>query len=196
VHPRIIVPVKRLINSKARLTHFLSLGNRKNLTLTMLEHVLATVNKVTADVVVIGSDHEVKDLSAKHGALFELDKTSSLNHAITQAINRYAKRDSDSVLVVAADLPFLKRREVSKLLEIIEDESVIVCPSKDCGTNALFLHPPKAIPLRFGQDSFAKHLQETIRRSRRFKIYWSPGFSFDVDTPKDLQVLKRRSAFM
>ena len=85
---RVIVPVKRLERSKARLSSVLSLNERKEFTLRMLRHVLTVLTGCAPNIVVIGVDEEVKEIANNHNAMFELDKTNSLNRALIQSINR------------------------------------------------------------------------------------------------------------
>lgn len=186
-----LVPVKRLAHSKARLAPLLNSSERKDLTLKMLRHVLDALTDWTGQVLVVGSDQEVRKLSRNSGALFELDQTSSLNSAVAQAIGRCVAKGFDAVLVVAADLPFLSSHELKKMTDNIDEESIVICPSKDCGTNALFLRPSGSIPVRFGRGSLTGHLKEAMRSGRRFKLYWSPGLAFDLDTVTDFRMLSR-----
>jgi 2-phospho-L-lactate guanylyltransferase len=158
----------------------------------MLRLVLRAVLTVTRDVIIIGSDKEVKKTSEDYDLIFEQDRTSSLNEAVGQAVRRSIHRKFDAVLVVAADLPFLSSFDLRRLMEESRDESIVICPSKDCGTNALFLSPPQSIGARFGSHSFVSHLKAAMGSRRRFKIFWSSGLSFDVDTPRDLRVAAQR----
>ena len=185
-----IVPVKKLSISKLRLTESLNSNERQDLTIKMLRHVLKIVTKSIKEVLVIGSDEEIKKISSEYKVTFEKDKTSSLNGAIDQAIRQCIKNKHDAILLVAGDLPLLSNKDLKQLINSIDDESVVICPSKDCGTNALFLCPPRAIPVHFGVNSLEKHLKEAVNRNRKFRLFWSLGFAFDVDVPEDLKLLK------
>jgi 2-phospho-L-lactate guanylyltransferase len=185
-----IVAVKKLSRSKLRLTKSLKPNERQDLTQKILRHVLKIVTKSIKEVLVIGSDEEIKKISSEYEVTFEKDKTSSLNGAIDQAIRKCIKNKHDAILLVAGDLPLLSNQDLKQLINSIDDESVVICPSKDCGTNTLFLRPPKAIPVHFGVNSLEKHLKEAVNRNRKFRIFWSLGFAFDVDVPEDLQLLK------
>lgn len=185
-----IVPVKKLSRSKLRLAKSLNPNERQDLTIKMLRHVLKIVTKSINEVLVIGSDEEIKRISTEYEVTFEKDKTSSLNGAIDQGIRKCIKNKHDAILLVAGDLPLLSNQDLKRLINSIYDESVVICPSKDCGTNTLFLRPPKAIPVHFGVNSLEKHLKEAVNRNRKFRLFWSLGFSFDVDVPEDLQLLK------
>lgn len=185
-----IVPVKKLSSSKLRLAESLNSNERQDLTIKMLRHVLKIVTKSIKEVLVIGSDEEIKKISSEYKVTFEKDKTSSLNGAIDQAIRQCIKNKHDAILLVAGDLPLLSNKDLKQLISSIDDESVVICPSKDCGTNTLFLRPPRAIPVHFGVNSLEKHLKEAVNRNRKFRLFWSLGFAFDVDVPEDLKLLK------
>jgi 2-phospho-L-lactate guanylyltransferase len=185
-----IVPVKKLSRSKLRLAESLNSNERQDLTIKMLRHVLKIVTKSIKEVLVIGSDEEIKKISSEYKVTFEKDKKASLNGAIDQAIRQCIKNKHESILLIAGDLPLLSNKDLKQLINSIDDESVVICPSKDCGTNALFLRPPRAIPLHFGVNSFEKHLKEAVNRNRKFCLFWSLGFAFDVDVPEDLKLLK------
>ena len=185
-----IVPVKKLSSSKLRLAESLNSNKRQDLTIKMLRHVLKIVTKSIKEVLVIGSDEEIKKIASEYKVTFEKDKKSSLNGAIDQAIRQCIKNKHDAILLVAGDLPLLSNKDLKQLINSIDDESVVICPSKDCGTNALFLCPPRAIPVHFGVNSLEKHLKEAVNRHRKFRLFWSLGFAFDVDVPEDLKLLK------
>jgi 2-phospho-L-lactate guanylyltransferase len=185
-----IVPVKKLSRSKLRLTKSLKPNERQDLSQKMLRHVLKIVTKSIKKVLVVGSDEEIKKLCSEYKVTFVKDETSSLNGAIDQAIRRCMKNKHDAILVIAGDLPLLSNQDLKRLIDSIDDESVVICPSKDCGTNSLFLRPPRAIKVHFGVNSLEKHLKEAVKKNRKFRLFWSLGFAFDVDVPEDLQLLK------
>ncbi|MBS7622396.1 2-phospho-L-lactate guanylyltransferase [Candidatus Bathyarchaeota archaeon] len=192
MRPCAIIPVKRLAYSKARLAPSLGPSERRGLTLKMLRHVLDVVTGAVGDVVVTGSDREVEEVSKRFGASFKLDESNSLNEAITQAIRRCVARRFETVLVVAADLPLLSTVELKRMMDEAGGASIMICPSKDCGTNALYLHPPKAIPVSFGPRSLTSHLRAAMKSGREFRLYWSPGLAFDLDTAADLKLLDKK----
>ncbi|MEM2942459.1 MAG: 2-phospho-L-lactate guanylyltransferase [Candidatus Bathyarchaeia archaeon] len=194
MQPCAIIPVKRLAYSKARLSPSLGPSERRDLTLKMLRHVLDVVTDVAGGVVVTGSDREVEEASKEFGASFELDQSNSLNRAIRQAIRRCVVRGFDSVLVVAADLPLLSACELKKMMDDTGGASIVICPSKDCGTNALYLCPPGSIQVSFGRRSLISHLKSAMSSGRGFKLYWSPGLAFDVDTVADLKLLRGKGS--
>jgi 2-phospho-L-lactate guanylyltransferase (CobY/MobA/RfbA family) len=59
------------------------------------------------------------------------------------------------------------------------------------GTNALYLRPPDAIGLHFGDDSLATFLREAESKGVAFVVHQSDAMALDVDEPADLARLRR-----
>jgi 2-phospho-L-lactate guanylyltransferase (CobY/MobA/RfbA family) len=59
------------------------------------------------------------------------------------------------------------------------------------GTNALYLRPPDAIALHFGDDSLAKFRRESEARGVAFAVHHSDAMALDLDEPADLARLRR-----
>ena len=62
---------------------------------------------------------------------------------------------------------------------------IIIAPSRDGGTNALFLQPPQAIPFAFGRDSFRAHCRLARDAGIPAHVVRSDSLLFDVDLPDD-----------
>ncbi|TDA30854.1 MAG: 2-phospho-L-lactate guanylyltransferase, partial [Hadesarchaea archaeon] len=91
------------------------------------------------------------------------------------------------VLILPADLPFLRVKDVEGIRGMASSQrEVVIAPSKTRGTNALFLRPPNVIPLRFGGESFPLHVRESLRVGITPKIYRSETVATDVDGVEDL----------
>jgi 2-phospho-L-lactate guanylyltransferase (CobY/MobA/RfbA family) len=58
------------------------------------------------------------------------------------------------------------------------------------GTNALYLAPPDALQLHFGDGSLAKFQAEARRQGVEFRLYRSPALALDLDEPADLAALE------
>jgi 2-phospho-L-lactate guanylyltransferase len=64
---------------------------------------------------------------------------------------------------------------------------VAIAPDRrGTGTNGLALHPPNAIPFRFGADSFAAHQEAAHAADLSVAVVQRRGLAFDLDTPDDL----------
>jgi 2-phospho-L-lactate guanylyltransferase (CobY/MobA/RfbA family) len=58
------------------------------------------------------------------------------------------------------------------------------------GTNALYLSPPGAVGLHFGDASLEKFAQDAAQRQVRFEIFESTRLALDLDEPSDLEALR------
>jgi 2-phospho-L-lactate guanylyltransferase (CobY/MobA/RfbA family) len=58
------------------------------------------------------------------------------------------------------------------------------------GTNALYLAPPDAVGLHFGDDSLAKFEADARRNGVEFRLYRSRSLALDLDEPDDLAALE------
>ena len=59
------------------------------------------------------------------------------------------------------------------------------------GTNALYLRPPGAIAMHFGDDSLARFRAEAEAKGVRFAVHHSDPLALDLDEPSDLARLSR-----
>ena len=59
------------------------------------------------------------------------------------------------------------------------------------GTNALYLRPPDAIGLHFGDDSLVKFREDAEAKGVEFVIHHSDAIALDLDEPSDLERLSR-----
>jgi 2-phospho-L-lactate guanylyltransferase len=141
-------------------------------------------------VVVISRDAAALKIARKYGAWSILESNATLNEALEQARRVCVANGAQALLVVAADLPRLRVRDVEKLAALGEDvpQVVIVPATRDGGTNALLLNPANAIPFLFGEASFAKHAAAARELGLPVQEYTSDTVTFDLDVPEDLDV--------
>ena len=174
----IAVPVKALGRSKSRLHPLLSPLERAALTLAMLEDVLdATLSVPGWDTWVVSPDEAVLEIAARRRARAVLEEKPPL---------------SDALAVVPADLPLLSAATLADAVHTLGP--VVVAPSADGGgTNFLLRRPPKAMPARFGRDSFHKHLEGARSRGLPASVVDWPELTFDLDTEGDLPRLLSES---
>ncbi len=169
---------------------------REQLTVAMLKDVLFVLrrSRQVGSVTVVSADKSARSISRRFGADFLWEgKRRGLNKGLKLAISNSERRGASSVLVIHADLPLLKPREVDEFLEQSQGYSVSLTPSKDgAGTNALLMRPPRVIRPVFGRDSFRRHLSLAMKRNARSRVLRFRGISFDVDKPRDLVDLMRR----
>ena len=187
-----VVPVKNLATSKRRLTSVLAPENRKRLTLVMLEDVLNAIRASTVQsTVVVGSDPIVREIAANAGVSYKEEHRRGLNRAIACSIDWCLKRVADAVLVLPADIPLISSVDINRIIEMAgnTEPTVVLSPSDNDGTNALFMKPPNLIPVSYGPRSFKRHIKQSRTKGAHIKVYYSPSVALDIDTQKDLQKL-------
>src|SRR5437016_653864 len=108
------------------------------------------------------------------------------------------------VAVPVKDLTHAKQRltsvltadERGQIIEGVREGAPVFVPSRSgLGTNGVALAPPDAMPLTFGEPSFARHLAAARRHGLAPRVLSLPGLGLDVDAPEDLTaLLAERSA--
>lgn len=192
-----IIPVKPLRNSKRRLSHLLSADERADLILTFLDNLLLTLNatpRIDRTLVVTG-DPAVAALAAKYGAELLMEAAPvGLNAAVARGAAHVATAGAAAVLVLPADLPFVRVEDVEAMLRplaadqatLVAQPLLAVCGDEtEEGTNALLLSPPGDFIFRYGPGSFQAHLAEAVEQGRATYIVNAPGLRFDLDTESD-----------
>lgn len=183
-----LIPVKKLSESKVRLSSILKPEERRAFTLAMLTDVLKAVfSSSISRTVVVSSDGDVRNISLKREVAFFPDTGDDLNSVLNQATEWCIRRGADEVLILPTDVPLITHRDIDEIISLNSDErSVTISPSYSGGTNALIRRPPDIIPTCFGNQSFKKHVEEASRTRAKIKIYRSPRVSLDIDSPRDL----------
>ena len=170
----VAVPVKSLSRAKTRLSPALTGLERGALTLAMLEDVLDAALSVPGwESWVARPIPEAKP---------------PLANAIRQ-VEAKAKQDGATALaVLPADVPLVTADTLHEALRTLG--AVVLARSADgSGTSLLLRRPPRAIPARFGPDSFRRHLELAAERGLPVSVVERRELSFDVDRPDDILTL-------
>lgn len=197
-----VVPVKRLAAAKSRLAGTLTARERADLVLACFDRVIRALQECdeVRRFLVVTAEPRIRDRALGAGAEIVDDDSSGRvagptehNRAIEAARRAALGWQPDSLLVVSADLPWLRSDEVRELIALGDTApGVVIAPDRrGQGTNALFLHPPDAIAFHFGEDSYARHRRAAEAAGLPVRIYNAPGTAFDVDLPEDLAAWKR-----
>ena len=185
-----IVPVKNLGGSKRRLSTVFTPHERELLTLAMLEDVLSTLKTSVAvdKILVVGENSQVQQTADKFGAAYLLTKEEGLNPVIEEATTWCMKQGATSILVLPADIPLITSKDVNRIIELAaKDRAVVLSPSSNWGTNALYESPPKLITPCFGPKSFIAHIREAYCRDVSVRLHFSESVATDIDSAEDLR---------
>lgn len=192
------VPVKDLVNAKQRLVSVLEPAERHDLAAAMLEDVLDAMEAAgNLALRLVTRDPEVLALAGRRGIVC---LTESMNRGHTEAV-AFAQAEATRLgfagfLTVPGDVPCATPDEVRALVAALEGGAgVAFVPSlSGFGTNAALLAPPDAMPLKFGEPSFANHLDGARGRGITPRVLALSGLGLDIDAPEDLRLLLARGA--
>ena len=143
---------------------------RAALAQAMLEDVLSAANAVATNVLVASE-------SGGQGA------------AVETALRRV---DSSPVLVVNADLPCVRPRDLLTLLGALPEDGIALVPAADGTTNALALAATHLFAPLYGPGSVERFLARAARLEAPAAVAKIPNLADDVDTLADLERLEGR----
>ena len=99
------------------------------------------------------------------------------------------------MLLLSSDLPLIDRAAVRDLLKVaaatIGPVAIAAPAIGRGGTNALYLRPPDAIGLHFGDESLAQFRADAEQRGVKFALFESDALALDLDEPADLARVSR-----
>lgn len=191
----VIVLVKDFGSAKQRLRP--ALGPTSRRALARRNARLAVRAAAAGDhVLVVAGGEGAAALAAVWGAEVLLEpREEGQNVAASRGIARAMSAGADAVLLLSSDLPLVTAESVRELLDsaaAIEGPLVMAVPAIGRGgTNALYLRPPGAIALHFGDDSLDKFRRDAESRGVEFAIHHSEAMALDLDEPSDLARLRR-----
>lgn len=185
----VAVPVKSLTRAKTRLAPALTDLERGALTLAMLEDVLDAALSVPGwETWVVSPDEVALEIAAGRGARPVAEDKPPLARAIRQVEALAGSEGVTALAVLPADVPLVTVETLHEALRTLG--AVVLARSADgAGTSLLLRRPPRAIPARFGPDSFERHLALAAARKLPVSVVERPELSFDVDRPGDILTL-------
>ena len=191
------VPVRAPMNPKQRLIPAPAPAERHDLAAAMLEDVLDALDAAGGlDVHLITRDPDILTLAWRRGVPC---LTESANRGHTEAVAfgqaEAGRRGAEVFLTIPGDVPCTTAEEVLALVETAGAPGVTFVPSHSgLGTNAALLSPVDVMPLKFGEPSFANHLDAARARGLTPRVLPLAGVGLDVDAPEDLLLLIARGA--
>ena len=207
----LIIPVKSLKESKSRLGNVLTEDQRRELTCKLLLQLIEVSRQVSQiqRILSVTPDPEVESLVSSYHTITLLESSKQdLNGALAESRD-YAAADSDCILILPCDLPFITRLDIEMLLAPLADldsksingepdqngQLIVICPDlHGDGTNALLLCEPKDFTFNYGPDSFRKHLDEASLRGLKINRVEPDGVKFDLDSEEDWHEFVKRSS--
>ena len=191
----VVVLVKDFSDAKQRLRPALGADQRRELARENARLALTAARAGDRTLAVCGSQ-AAAEMARLTGAEVLLEASpSGQNSAARLGIEHAVSRGADAVLLLSSDLPLVNRRAVAGMLASarrLNPPAVVAAPAIGRGgTNALYLRPPGAIDLHFGDDSLARFERDALKRGARFQLHDSARLALDLDEPADLAELRR-----
>ena len=194
--------MRSLKDGKTRLSNLLSSRSRARLIRLLLTQLLEKLKTlkvqcpfIFSDILVITPCSEVEKICKKFDVIILKEPNlHGLNSALRKGLSWSLENFYDSSLIIPGDIIDPDSEDIKKILEMgkTSRDSMIICPSTDFGTNALFITLPTKMEMKFGPNSFFEHQKEAAKRSIETIIAPLDSFKDDLDTGKDLKTLKTK----
>ena len=187
--PTVAVVARDVRRAKSRLRGSLAPAARQRLVLAMFDDVLSAACSTRWPVLVVTDSADLA-ARARAAGVTALRSPARGTRAAARAAVRRAERDgAPAVLLLAADLPLVRATDLRRVAAAGARSAVVIVPDgAHVGTNALYLRPPSRIAPRFGPRSFAAHRAAAGAGGRTLTV---TRLALDVDTPADLETLRR-----
>jgi 2-phospho-L-lactate/phosphoenolpyruvate guanylyltransferase len=185
------LPVKGLRAAKLRLTSLLSPDERRSLALAMLHDVARASADAGFVPNVLSPDPDVLAWAEGIGArgVRQPRDVHSLNGALAWALQ---SGQAGAALIILSDTPLATAAEITEIARPLRGHGDEPCVSlvpdrRGLGTNAMLLRPPSLIPVRYGRDSFQRHLRAARNAQAAVHVHELGGLGFDIDVPEDVR---------
>lgn len=191
----VVVLIKDFDSAKERLRPAMGAQSRRALA-RRNARLAVDAAKAGDHVLVVAGGEEVAEMAVSWGAEALLEpREEGQNTAADRGIKRAVQSGAQAVLVLSSDLPLVTQEAVHAMLIAARRHQapvVVAAPAIGRGgTNALYLNPPDAIGLHFGEDSLAKFRDDAESRGVKFAVHHSDAIALDLDEPSDLERLSR-----
>ena len=186
-----VIPVKQISQAKQRLSKILSSEERRDFFSAMLEDVLSMMVKIDffEKIILATNCPHAISIGGRHGIThFETGPDDGLNLAAGETVNHLSENGISDMFLIPADIPLITEEEINSVLKAHPSApSLTIIPSRDkLGSNCILLSPPSRMPLKFGPDSYFRHLEIAQTNGLKVNPMEFPGFGLDIDEPKDL----------
>jgi len=191
----VVVLIKDFGSAKQRLSPALAARSRRGLARRNARLAVDAAHAGDHVLVVAGSD-AVADLARTWGAEVLVEpREEGQNPAARRGIERAVEAGAGAVVLLSSDLPLVNADAVRAVIDAgsrFDAPAVVAVPAIGRGgTNALYIRPPQAIDLHFGDDSLARFQEDAESRGVRFALHHSDAIALDLDEPSDLDRLSR-----
>ncbi len=189
----IIIPVKKFDYSKTRLSSFLDLKERKELTELLLLDTLEKASNIDQKQIIIVSREKIKSID-KFTDMVVIDEGdfNGVNNAIELA-NKFIKKNKfGESLIIPIDLPLLSTKDLDNVIENSQkfEKGICIVPSKRFdGTNVLLRKPNLVINTFYDNNSFYNHVKSAAENKVSIDVINNENLMLDLDTTDDIMAI-------
>jgi 2-phospho-L-lactate/phosphoenolpyruvate guanylyltransferase len=190
----VVVLVKGFEAAKQRLSPALDPPARRSLAVENARLALRAARAGDHVLAVCGSAEAAELARAESAEVLLESAPAGQNPAASRGVQHAAARGAGAVVLLSSDLPLVTAAELAEMIATGRRLGVpavlAAAASGRGGTNALYLSPPRAVGLHFGDQSLEKFAKEAAERQVRFQVFESPRLALDLDEPSDLEALR------
>jgi 2-phospho-L-lactate guanylyltransferase len=193
-----LIPIKGFDRGKSRLSEVLAPRERAQLARDLFEHVVRVLRASPAidGIAVVSDSSEACEHAERLGVVALSDATGSkgLADVVDSALRDLERRGATSVVICMSDLPDLTVRDIANVARALDESDVVLVPDLlQRGTNVIAVRPATGLPSCLGhEDSLRRHHARARELGLTVSVQLSSGIGFDVDSPGDLERLRRR----
>ena len=193
-----LIPIKGFDRGKSRLSEVLAPRERAQLARDLFEHVMRVLRASPAieGIAVVSDSPEACEHAERLGVVALSDATGSkgLADVVDSALRDLERRGATSVVICMSDLPDLTVRDIANVARALAESDVVLVPDLlQRGTNVIAVRPATGLPSCLGhEDSLQRHHARARELGLTVSVQLSSGIGFDVDSPGDLERLRRR----
>ena len=192
----VIIPVKKFSHSKNRLSSVFTLEEKKELVRCMLFDVCDVLIKSSYlnGIAIVTSENEILQYE-NYDKIIHLKENhnSGVNDAVEIGNEYFMKEGFDATIVVPGDIPLIDNQVLDKLFEQVDNNQVIITPSRrEDGTNLLFRNPPDIIQTSYDRNSYFTHLKMIEDNDLQYSIYLEDAIRLDLDEPEDIDMINMK----
>ena len=193
-----LIPIKGFDRGKSRLSEVLAPRERAQLARGLFEHVVRVLGASPAihGIAVVSDSPEAREHAKRLGVVALSDATGSegLAEVVDSALRDLERRGATSVMICMSDLPDLTVQDIASVARELDESDVVLVPDLlQRGTNVIAVKPPTGLPSCLGhEDSLQRHHARARELGLTVSVQLSSGIGFDVDSPGDLERLRRR----
>jgi 2-phospho-L-lactate guanylyltransferase len=147
-------------------------------------------------IAAVSDSPEAREHAKRLGVVALSDATDSegLAEVVDSALRDLERRGATSVVICMSDLPDLTVQDIANVARALDESDVVLVPDLlQRGTNVIAVKPPTGLPSCLGhEDSLRRHHARARQLGLTVSVQLSSGIGFDVDSPGDLERLRRR----